>query len=351
VGDLLELHGFATAAGLIATDDASKGLLGSQYNFDRLTDFGLNITANLSSQWSVFAQVTGAGGRGDRVEFNLQADWVLLNYRPIDSVTIRGGRQVLPIWLLSDQIDVGYNFLWVHPPSEVYGLIPVKAISGASASYTLKLWGYDVAAEVYGGRANSDMFSTQQFPFSGPKIEQLGLYDLADGLNLTVQDDHLMVRGGITMVKVQNTTITSLVTTGAGGVPVTASVVTPLNIGDTVFASLGASLDYHNVIALAEYAHISAGGDLQNLDSVYGTLGYRIGRFLPRFTASWMGNGKGLLAQNSTRTINAGVNYRVIDPVVLKLEFENMKTFFPALGVTGPVPDQNTLNMALSAVF
>lgn len=48
--------------------------------------------------------------------------WAYLQVQPTDWLDLKLGRYLLPLYLISDQLYVGYAHPWARPPQEVYGL-------------------------------------------------------------------------------------------------------------------------------------------------------------------------------------------------------------------------------------
>lgn len=95
--------------------------------------FGLQMAAKFSSQWSLVVQAITQQSYNSSYEPTLE--WANLHYQPTADISVRFGREVLPAFLYSDSIDVGYTYPWVRPPLEVYWLDPVTINDGVTASY------------------------------------------------------------------------------------------------------------------------------------------------------------------------------------------------------------------------
>ncbi|WP_198097176.1 hypothetical protein, partial [Clostridioides difficile] len=89
-------------------------------------------------------QLVARGSDGGN--YNVQADWLFLTYRPNDELKFRGGRQIAPIFLYSEQVDVGYTYLPTRLPYEVYGTVPVKSVTGVGVIYAKRLGALEVSA-------------------------------------------------------------------------------------------------------------------------------------------------------------------------------------------------------------
>lgn len=51
-------------------------------------------------------------------------EWAYLQYAVTESLDVRAGRVVLPVFITSEYRKVGYANPWVRPPQEVYRTVP-----------------------------------------------------------------------------------------------------------------------------------------------------------------------------------------------------------------------------------
>jgi hypothetical protein len=98
---------------------------------------GAQAIANLTPKLSAVLQVI--------VEQNYDktyvphVEWANIKYQFTTEASIRVGRIVLPVFMVSDSRKVGYSNPWVRPPVEIYGLVPVSNNDGADASYRMHI--------------------------------------------------------------------------------------------------------------------------------------------------------------------------------------------------------------------
>lgn len=62
-------------------------------------------------------------------------EWANVKYQATPDFSVRAGRIVLPIYMVTDSRRVGYANPWVRPPVEVYSLVPVTSVDGIDANY------------------------------------------------------------------------------------------------------------------------------------------------------------------------------------------------------------------------
>ncbi len=112
------------------------------------TFLGLNLSKSLTSEWRLAAQILGRSGQADGAA---KIDWAFVTYEPDQDYSLTLGKQKIPMWMISEYIDVGRLYPWVVPPEEVYGLFNLKSFTGASGVYKLALGESTLSLSPYGG--------------------------------------------------------------------------------------------------------------------------------------------------------------------------------------------------------
>jgi hypothetical protein len=64
-------------------------------------------------------------------------EWANVKYQFTQDLSVRAGRIVLPIYMVTDSRRIGYANPWVRPPVEVYSLVPVTSVDGIDANYRM----------------------------------------------------------------------------------------------------------------------------------------------------------------------------------------------------------------------
>ncbi|RTZ15599.1 hypothetical protein EJ063_11010 [Vibrio aquaticus] len=100
-----------------------------------LTDsqLGAQISYRSSPYWDMTAQVVAT----DYIEYEPidSLEWAYLALHPTQSLDVRLGRMGIDIFSLSDTRRVDYAHIWVRPPAETYGWIPLYSVDGIDATY------------------------------------------------------------------------------------------------------------------------------------------------------------------------------------------------------------------------
>ncbi|HEY6552917.1 MAG TPA: hypothetical protein VI669_06155, partial [Vicinamibacteria bacterium] len=82
-------------------------------------------------------------------------EWASLKYQFTPDFSVRLGRTVLPVFMVTDARKVGYANPWVRPPVEVYGLVPITTNDGADLSLRSRVRGMTNTLQVTAGRSDA----------------------------------------------------------------------------------------------------------------------------------------------------------------------------------------------------
>jgi len=118
------------------------------------TKIAVQADATVSERLSAVLQVVSLH-RYDN-SYSPKIEWAFVKYQPTPELDIRIGRTVAKPFMISDARLVGYANVWVRPPQEVYGLVPITNKDGIDATYRLSLGGFvnSVHASFGGTRLN-----------------------------------------------------------------------------------------------------------------------------------------------------------------------------------------------------
>lgn len=107
------------------------------WSFDVDTLIAGQVTANFTPELSAVLQVISEQNYDNT--YRPHVEWANIKYQVTPDLSVRAGRIVLPVFLVSDFRKVGFAFPWVRPPVEVYALEPVDESDGVDASYRLRI--------------------------------------------------------------------------------------------------------------------------------------------------------------------------------------------------------------------
>jgi hypothetical protein len=122
-----------------------------RWSFDTDTRLGAQLTAQLTPRISAVVQVITQQTYEN--SYRPDVEWANVKYQVTPDFSVRAGRIVLPIYMVTDSRRVGYGNPWVRPPVEVYSLVPVTSVDGIDANYRTVFGDY--AATLQGTYAQS----------------------------------------------------------------------------------------------------------------------------------------------------------------------------------------------------
>ena len=155
----LRFSGFVSAYGGMTLDEGDifladypqVGLYDSDLSFDTDSIFGLQVNADISSDFSVTGQIVARGTDG----YSTDIEWAYFTYNLTPDWILQGGRKRIPMFYYSDFFDVGYAYNWVRPPADTYTW-QVMNYNGLNAQYNGTWGSTSVTLNFYGGSENSD---------------------------------------------------------------------------------------------------------------------------------------------------------------------------------------------------
>jgi len=196
---------------------------------------------------------------------------------------VRVGRVAMPAFMISDYRNVGYANTFLRPPQELYGQMPLNSVDGIDLTWSRQFADTTVTAQAAYGRSTIDMSS-------GAKAKGKNVY----ALNLTAEYGPFVVRAGRSGTKftVDSTDMDALVgafntSSDMFGIPQLREMGMLMSSRDQkyTFTSVGASMDWNNIIVQSEYAKREMPNSfLGSSKAWYMMGGYRIGKFTPYYS-------------------------------------------------------------------
>lgn len=241
------------------------------FTADSLIGAQLNVQANNV----LSATVQGLVDRNGKGNYQPQIEWAFVKAQVIPDLSLRVGRMGVPFFMVSDYRHVNYSNLWIRPPVDVYGQVPVSNFNGADATYRTNVGSTTLSAQVFYGKTTAWVGGIHA--------------TLKDevGVNVSAEFDYgITLRAGTAKGKIsfQNSPITALAA-GLMNTPF-ASVGTELSGKDVAFSGVGASIEHENFVGNAEYTVRRTNMFVTDSTGWEITGGYHLGKFTPFFTVS-----------------------------------------------------------------
>jgi len=266
-----KFSGFGTLGGVVTNNDDAqfRNSIRQEKGADKSVDFGvdsrlgLQLNAQLNSTFSGVAQVVLSridGKEQPRVE------WLYGQAAVTPWLDLRVGRMVMPAFMVSDSLNVGYASHWLRPSVEAYSLYFPSSYDGAQAQLRTTVGGTNLTLQVSAGKSNVTIYSAgQEFEAKLPKL---------NAVNLLAENGNWLFRLG--NVQSKNSKLTS-------------SYVKLTDINDS-FTGAGVQYDNGSLLVMAEYLTRKTKG--QPYDGAYDsktgyiTTGYRFGPWMPYVAVS-----------------------------------------------------------------
>lgn len=311
VASEFDVNGFGSVyfAQAFTPDLLPYGFYDQYPNFSTFSHLGFNVSSRTSERMTVAAQFIAAVPRqgvvpgkasAPNTQWELRAKWGFVNYDLTPSMTIKAGRQMVPVLFASEFSSVGYLLPYRQVPTYIFQTSSLSGFDGLSVTHT----------------SNSELGELRLIGFTGT-----GNLDI--GYTITGSDHNLM---GLT---------TEL---RADGLQLHASYFhaeVDLNIiesgthytGSLHGAALGYRYDKNNIVSWGEYSYVwnpdPQGTFLPYMRGAYVLLGYRVGDFMPRYMYGM--SSQTIVANTpagaeSSHTL--GLNYQLDAKTVIKAEWE-----------------------------
>lgn len=229
------------------------------------------VTANFTPQLSAVLQAI-AGQNYDN-SYRPHVEWANIQYQITPDFSIRAGRIVLPVFLLTDTLNVGYTYPWVRPPIEVYRLLPVSNNDGLDFSYRLHLG--EMTNTVQAGIGKSDV----KLINSGGTAEARDAWGFSNTLEYGSFTAHVTYRHARLTVPSVNALFDAFRLFGPQGIAIADKYGSDDKPNSVI--AVGVSYDPGNWFVMSEWGQGDANAFLGKRDAWYVSGGYRFGRFTP----------------------------------------------------------------------
>lgn len=308
-------------------------------------------TVTYKNDFSFTAQLLGI--RRNDVDFDMGFEWLYAQYTGLPGLDVKGGRVVLPAFLVSDSRLVGYSVPWVRVPPLVYAMMPMSNVDGGQLTYRHSLGSAVLSAQLTLGGTGTSSYTTSGIPL-GPTTMYLqgkssgNTKDIV-GLNATLEWGDWTAR--VSQIK-DDTALRIAYTIPGFGVSTSR-----LNFKDT-FQEVGLQYDNGSLLVVGEYVKRKTNPAVQNAYSWYVAGGYRFGAVMPYAVFSQYKVTKSTVSslEPKTRGLATGVRYDFAKNLALKGEWARYKNhnnyiFTDAVSPAAKGKDVNVMSLALDFVF
>lgn len=146
---------------------------------------GLQLNWSPGTTWEGALQAV-AVKKSSRASASSSIEWAYLGWRPANTYRVRLGRFNPDQFLFSDSRSVGYAQLWVRPPVDFYGFVPVSSVDGVNVERRWASGQSQWHATMAAGRMSTTITQVtgQAYDATGKDLFFLGLTREHDGLLL-----------------------------------------------------------------------------------------------------------------------------------------------------------------------
>ena len=168
--------------------------------FERDTVFGAQVDAQLTPQWSATLQGKLAPSVRSDNQWDLTTTWAFAAWRPSNDWLLRAGKLRVPLFLRSEQLDVGATYDEARLPTEMYSMAPAQDFTGVHLTRSLAVGDGEASLEVYRG---SGSLTKRLYVSEGlAPVVPIGpifakVRTTVQGLVLTWREPDLMTRVGV----------------------------------------------------------------------------------------------------------------------------------------------------------
>jgi len=155
---------------------------------------GVQAEAQFNSQWSATVQLVASAPRTRDDGYEAKIRWAFLSFRPTNDWLLRAGRLRPPVFINTQNAEVGVTYDQARLPVEVYSLSPVYDIDGAAVNKTWLLDDSEINLEAYWGK--TDVKYRLPFQREGPQVYFPETVTF-QGLVLSRTAGPLFLRGGV----------------------------------------------------------------------------------------------------------------------------------------------------------
>ncbi|HQZ04521.1 MAG TPA: hypothetical protein PLJ46_01530 [Burkholderiaceae bacterium] len=200
------LSGFGTLGYALSNKPYSyQRFVSQEGTFRRDSVAGIQLDARFTERLGATVQVLAAPATDSDVKTEASVAWAFLSLRPTNDWLFRAGKQRIPLYLFSQNYNLGVTYPFARLPTEMYSISPSNEFTGLSASKTWETSGGDLTLDGYWGVSDLDVrfwirdgIPAVQAP--GPLFRRIGVE--GGGLVLSYRRQENVVRIGIGKVNV-----------------------------------------------------------------------------------------------------------------------------------------------------
>jgi hypothetical protein len=321
--------------------------LGRQWSGALDQRYGMQLNLQLLDHVALVGQ--GLVQRNSLDETEWQTTWAYLRWQVDAHWQTSLGRFRHPLFMITEEFDIGYAWPWVRPPVELYSLAGESTyMDGGKLRWQTTVSDYTLALTGFSGNLQINR---------RPRIEYETQFN---GLEAHLTDGYLTLRASLVQADSQldSPRVQGIVDLIASQNPAVAEDYQVDDIKHQRYGNLGMRYENGNWLLMAEYVRLWLKSQtLPDKQAYYLTVGHNVGDFMPYATYArqevvdslneYRLNGTPALAANALlagsnteqHTYSLGVRWDFYPGMALKGQLDQVYQKTPALGLQGaPLP-------------
>ncbi|MDI1259133.1 hypothetical protein [Aquabacterium sp.] len=145
---------FGTIGAAISNQDYRyQRFIDSDGSLMRDTVLGAQLDVQFTPELSATVQGKLAPSARNDQDWDLTASWAFASWRPNNDWLLRAGKLRIPLYLSSENLDVGQSYEFARLPTEMYSIAPTTDVTGLYITRNWALGNSDLSLDVYSGQA------------------------------------------------------------------------------------------------------------------------------------------------------------------------------------------------------
>lgn len=175
----LTLSGFGSLGWARSNRDwAYQRFIDRRGGLERDSVLGAQADLRLGDAWSATVQAKLAPSDSSDQAWRVTPAWAFVAWRPANDWLLRAGKLRVPVFLRSEQLDVGATYDEARLPADIYGIVPTTDFRGAHLTRSWDVADGELSVDAYHGSARQSkrIWIRQGLPGvveSGPMFRQV----------------------------------------------------------------------------------------------------------------------------------------------------------------------------------
>ncbi|HIV69507.1 MAG TPA: hypothetical protein H9903_01105 [Candidatus Aquabacterium excrementipullorum] len=185
---------FGTVGAAVSNRDyAYQRHIDSNGTLERDSVLGGQVDVQFTPEWSATLQAKVAPSIKRENRWDITPSWAFVSWRPNNDWLLRAGKLRIPLYLASENLDVGQSYDFARLPTDMYSISPTSDVIGLFITRSWAVGDADLSVDAYSGQARIwNRFYTRD---TGAKYDVFKTK--VSGLVLTWRADETMLRLGL----------------------------------------------------------------------------------------------------------------------------------------------------------